>query len=96
MQVRCSSYDRDTERLVTMDVSGHVHLWDGVGNGDMRVVRRFQIPHIFKEECTCMTLSDNMLMAGAREAVTIYDPRRSTSILSLPVARMSYWQAFPV
>ena len=96
MQVRCSSYDRHSERLVTIDVSGHVHLWDGVGNGDMRVVRQFQIPHAYKEECTCMMLSDNMLMAGARDAVTIYDPRRPAPILSVPLAKMGYKQAFAV
>ena len=79
-----------------MDVSGQVHLWDGVGSGDMKVVRRFQIPAVYKEECTCAHLSDNMLMAGAKHAVTIYDPRRPVSILSVPLARLGYCHAFTV
>jgi hypothetical protein len=81
-----------------MDVSGHVHMWDPAGEsgGGMKVVRQFQIPHVFKEECTCMLLSDNMLLAGAKESVTIYDPRRPSAILCVPIGRMAYWQAFPV
>ena len=96
MQVRCSSYDKATERLVTMDVTGCVMLWDPVGRGDMRVVRQFQLPPSYKEECTCMLLSENMLMAGAKEYMTIYDPRRPAPILSVPVAKLGYSHAFHV
>jgi hypothetical protein len=96
VQVRCSSYDKATERLVTMDVTGRVLLWDPVGAGDMRVVRQFQLPTSYKEECTCMLLSENMLMAGAKEYLTIYDPRRPAPVLSLPVAKLGYSRAFHV
>eukprot|EP00892_Ulva_mutabilis_P006419 jgi/Ulvmu1/4149/UM019_0128.1 len=89
-KVRCCAFDRDTERFVSMDVSGKIFLWDPAGmGGKMSVMRRFQLDAEYREECTCMLLDRNMLVAGAREHVTIYDPRRPTPILSTPLGKIS-------
>ena len=74
-----------------MDVSGKIFLWDPVGTGgEMSVVRKLQLDPEYREECTCMLLDQNMLVAGAREHVTIYDPRRPAPILSTPLGKISY------
>lgn len=89
-QVRCCAFDRDTDRFVSMDVSGKIFLWDPAGTGGkMSVLRRFQLDPEYREECTCMLLDQNMLVAGAREHVTIYDPRRPAPILSTPLGKIS-------
>lgn len=74
-----------------MDVQGNVFLWDSAGQGrTMSVLRKFQLGQEYREECTCMLLDQNMLVVGAREHVTIYDPRRPTSVLSTPLGKIAY------
>ena len=90
MQVRCCGFDRDTQRLVTLDVLGNAIVWDPLSCGDMRVTRRFRLSASCREECTCMLLDHNMLAIGARDYVTFYDARQQDSIACAPLAKVGY------
>lgn len=91
VQVRCCAFDKDTDRFVSMDVQGYVFLWDPVGHGhNMSVVRKFRLENEYREECTCMLLEQNMLVVGARNQVSIYDPRQPISVLNAPLGRIPY------
>jgi hypothetical protein len=90
LQVRCSGFDHATQRLVTLDVAGNTFLWDPLVGSSMRVLRRFQLRSECRDECTCLLLDHHMLCVGARDCVTIYDPRRSDAVLRTPLARLGY------
>lgn len=95
IQVRCSAYDQPTQRLATLDVSGTVMLWDPHAQGDMRTLRCFSLDRTCREECTSMLLDHNMLAVGARNYVSLYDPRRKDSVASVPLAKIGYHGSFP-
>jgi hypothetical protein len=88
VQVRCSGYERSVQRLATLDVAGHVMLWDTVpGAGDLCVQRRFQLLDAYRDECTCLCLDGDMLLVGAREYVTMYDP---ATVAIAPLRPLAY------
>ena len=95
LQVRCCDFDRDTKRLVTLDVLGNTILWDPLSSSNMRVTRQFRLRDNCREECTCMLLDQNMLSIGARECVTFYDARQRDCIASAPLAKIGYGHSFP-
>jgi hypothetical protein len=88
--VRCSGFDHATKRLVTLDVAGNTFLWDPLVGSSMRVLRNFQLRPECRDECTCLLLDHNMLCVGARDCVTIYDPRRSDQVIRTPLAKLGY------
>ena len=93
-QVRCSGFDADTGRLVTLDVGGAAMVWDPLAGSSMRVLRSFQLRADCREECTCLLLHHNMLVVGARDCMTLYDPRRKAAVASTPLARIGYDRSF--
>lgn len=79
---------------MTLDVGGAAMVWDPLAGGSMRVLRSFQLRADCREECTCLLLHHNMLVVGARDCMTIYDPRRKAAVASTPLARIGYDRSF--